>query len=532
VKLISKNNILPLLALLLFLVHINYLWNFTVDDAYISFRYADNLAQGKGLVFNVGEKQEGYSNFLWIILLSIFSWLGIEPVASSKFLCIISGAGIFILTFSLSKAFSKRNSSINYIALFLLATNTSVTTWVASGMETIFYTFLLLLSSYLFLKECKGQGIYLSALCFLLLALTRPEGILFFSLPMLFRVVDLLNPDSQFTRRSFFIYLLIFFLPFGAYLIWKYLYFGTIIPNPFYAKFKSPLPLNYQPANNKLRIAFHYLTQGFLQYNLLVIIPFLGFLLGQESRERRNIFFIGGVILLQLFFIMSVGGDWMPHFRFLVPIYPFIYLLFQAGINAATVQIKNRYFIFCLFLAVTVMCAANFPLSKSEHTEYNMAKEGELKRIREFGGWLKQTFPSHYTVAYEEAGIPMYYSRLKLLDVLGLLDRDIAKIWFSYPVDYWEVNKRVVEYVLSKKTELIIIVSHRYPRGLRDFKSGISYTFYHNAIFRKQYKLIEVKDWFLPHENILWPEGLSLFVYLRDDLKSLYEGIDIKEHSD
>jgi len=525
-KYVSKSNLLFLITISLFLFHTGYLSNFAVDDAYISFRYADNLAQGKGMVFNIGEKEEGYSNFLWIILLAIFSRVGMSVVVSSKILSVIFGVAIFILTLNISRGFKKEKTALNFIALFLLATNTSLIIWVASGMETIFYTFLLLLATYLFLRECEGNGIYGSALCFLLLALTRPEGILFFLIPLFFRVLDLVHPTSPFSRRSFLIYVLIFFLPFSVYLIWKYLYFREIIPNPFYAKFKIALPLIYQPVNNKLRIAFHYLTQGFLQHNLMVTIPFLSFLLGVGNRERRKLFFLGGVILLQLFFVMSVGGDWMPHFRFLIPIFPFIYLLFQEGVNRAIVQVKSRLFISCLFLTVMVMCAANFPPSKFEYNEYLRAREGEIRRIGAFGSWLKQTFPSHYTVAYEEAGIPLYYSQLRLLDVLGLLNRDIAKIWFSCPDNYWEANRRVVEYVLMKKPELIVTVSNRCPRELKDFKSGISYTFYYSVNFQKQYGLIQVKDWYLPHENTFWPEGLSLFVYLRNDLKSLPKGID------
>ena len=40
------------------------------DDAFISFRYARNLLDGHGLVWNPGERVEGYTNFLWTILLA------------------------------------------------------------------------------------------------------------------------------------------------------------------------------------------------------------------------------------------------------------------------------------------------------------------------------------------------------------------------------------------------------------------------------------------------------------------------------
>ena len=55
----------------LFFVHA-YRFSFTMDDAYISLRYAKNLVDGLGLVYNPGEFVEGYSNFSWTMLLAFF----------------------------------------------------------------------------------------------------------------------------------------------------------------------------------------------------------------------------------------------------------------------------------------------------------------------------------------------------------------------------------------------------------------------------------------------------------------------------
>src|SRR3954468_9274361 len=49
------------------------------DDAFISFRYADNLARGNGLVWNLGEYVEGYTNFLWTILIAVGPVLALGP---------------------------------------------------------------------------------------------------------------------------------------------------------------------------------------------------------------------------------------------------------------------------------------------------------------------------------------------------------------------------------------------------------------------------------------------------------------------
>jgi len=50
------------------------------EDAFLSFRYAENLVRGLGLVFNAGERVEGYSNFLWTLWCAAGIALGVDPV--------------------------------------------------------------------------------------------------------------------------------------------------------------------------------------------------------------------------------------------------------------------------------------------------------------------------------------------------------------------------------------------------------------------------------------------------------------------
>jgi hypothetical protein len=70
-----------------------------LDDAYISYRYAQNLAQGNGLVFNRGERVEGYSNFLHVLMMTpAFFVTDREGVYFfSLLLNLILAAGAFLL---------------------------------------------------------------------------------------------------------------------------------------------------------------------------------------------------------------------------------------------------------------------------------------------------------------------------------------------------------------------------------------------------------------------------------------------------
>src|SRR5262245_65923196 len=56
----------------------------TVDDAFISYRYADMLVRGEGLVYNAGERVEGYSNFLWVLIAALAISLGLDPLLVTR----------------------------------------------------------------------------------------------------------------------------------------------------------------------------------------------------------------------------------------------------------------------------------------------------------------------------------------------------------------------------------------------------------------------------------------------------------------
>src|SRR5439155_1016352 len=74
----GASGFVAVLLLALALAHIRYLW-FVCDDAYITFRYASNLAHGLGPVWNAGERVEGYTNSLWMLLAAAVTLCGGKP---------------------------------------------------------------------------------------------------------------------------------------------------------------------------------------------------------------------------------------------------------------------------------------------------------------------------------------------------------------------------------------------------------------------------------------------------------------------
>ena len=77
------------------------LWSYTLDDAFISFRYARNFAEGHGIVFNPGERVEGYTNFLWVVILAVPFLLHVDPVpfahTADVLLCVTATVLVYLI---------------------------------------------------------------------------------------------------------------------------------------------------------------------------------------------------------------------------------------------------------------------------------------------------------------------------------------------------------------------------------------------------------------------------------------------------
>ncbi|MBI3872388.1 MAG: hypothetical protein HY304_04850, partial [candidate division Zixibacteria bacterium] len=126
------------IALGLFAIQARQLW-FTQDDAYISYRYARNALDGQGLVFNTGERVEGYTNFLWVIWLIAAGRLGVGFDLAAKVLGILSAAGMIVLAALLCRrAWEAVSHSPGHWAgaagAILLGVNGSFAYWSISGL--------------------------------------------------------------------------------------------------------------------------------------------------------------------------------------------------------------------------------------------------------------------------------------------------------------------------------------------------------------------------------------------------------------
>ena len=129
-----------LLAVVVFVWQASRFWFYTIDDDFISYRYALHWAQGHGPVYNLGERVEGYTNFLWVAILAGFIKLHADPVLASKIIGLLTGIGTIVFLFNLGQRI--RPGSL-FVALSPLLTALH---WIfavntVNGLETPLHAF-------------------------------------------------------------------------------------------------------------------------------------------------------------------------------------------------------------------------------------------------------------------------------------------------------------------------------------------------------------------------------------------------------
>lgn len=477
-------------------IQIYYFSQFFVDDSYISYRYAKNLASGKGLVFNEGERVEGFTNFSFTILISIAEILKINPLHFARIISIISLILIYFFLYKFSSFFL--NGKIEkLIPVLFLSLSSSFFYWTMAGLETILFSFSILFLSFL---ELKNNSSFLYNFAHILTITTRPEGFVVSGLVLLFRFLKVWK--NIFKIIYPFLIFLIFYLGF------KFFYYGSIFPNTFYAKVLGPKIL--------------YQTIDFFKENPHFLIFFLSIF----YIIRKNLFL---PFLITLFFLIHpfiFGGDIMPFYRFFVHILPFLCLFSFLSLNL----FQKRFFIKYILLIIFLLSSIYFSLFSPEKINAILAK-----RIAEAGiftgKFLKENVNEKSLIAVNAIGTIGYFSELPLIDMLGLCDKNIGKRKVSSRIKSIAITaghgKGDGLYVLKKKPEVILFGNSggsENPVYLSDFEMINEKDFRDNYILKKIVIFCEEKKgkfYFPP----LFKKHYKKFYYLKEiPVESMYYG--------
>ena len=309
----------------------------TCDDAFISLRYARNLVDGLGLVYNAGERVEGYTNLLWTLLLAAGIRAGVDPLAVGSAAGIACYAG---LAWTLARATLRRSREHGLPFLPLAAGSVLVSAdfheWATGGLETSLFGWLAtaaLLHSRAALRS-RAAALGTGALLALLL-LTRPDGLLF----AVAAALGLLAwPPRGVTRaRALRGAATLAALPSAAlacWIAWKLAYYGELLPTAFYSK--SVLRPWYAQGVVYLGL--------YLEKNWFLAAALLGAALARWRRrgtplsdvDRDGLVFAAGALLF-LLYVTHVGGDFM-FARRILPAVPLLLL----AVEGELVQLPLR----------------------------------------------------------------------------------------------------------------------------------------------------------------------------------------------
>lgn len=426
------------------------------DDAYICFRYAENFVGGQGLVFNKGEKVEGYTDFLWIINLSGLISLSMNPLWASKILGICSLFGMLALVPGIYYFLNQTHNKIGLtFTLIFLSADPALSYWSTRGMETTFFSFLLMLSTYLFLRIFEESYFtFFSGISFSLCAMTRPEGILLFGLFFLFGLVLVfLKQHQTLFIVKFLIGFSILYLP---YFLWRYNYYGHLLPNTFYMR----QALTFEDSILKLTKGCEYLKTFWNMYVVaLFCVVLLPIISTKTSRLIRILFFII-VIVVYSVYIVTAGGDYKYYYRFFIPILPFIYLLTSLSLGTLWDWLRKRNKYLTVLPIIIFLIIIGFPLSSHKITlKIKLSDEMKLSKQLVLKDWAEKV---HKTADYEDSiavraiGLVGYYSKVRIIDMYGVTDPYLARQTFKRKWDYIAHNKWDIAYIISKNPKFIL----------------------------------------------------------------------------
>lgn len=462
-----------------------YVWhclavNYTSDDGHIAFQYVRNLVRGEGLVYNPGERVEGYNNFLWIILLAGFSRLlpSIDLLLISKALGILFGALTILLVCRFSWMVRKDSGPFCLLAGAFLAFHSGLAAWSSGGLETTLFAFLLFAGAYAYVFYMRtGRNFLLVPLLFGLAALTRPDAVLLFGVTSVHFIFREWRQTRKLLSRRLVEWGLIFLAIYVPYYIWRYSYYGYPMPNTFYSKVGSGYFQYIRGAR--------YLIDYMKWYGGLVfVLPLLTLLRKQREPWRDYVALLVGVYSIYLIY---VGGDGLAFFRFVAYIAPLIYVLVQEGfadlyqwIRQSRFAPRERVLAATASLLVFIslgftMRQTVFPLLFPKNQQwyephcklYFPGDTGHpyvwfdnyfVDRLAVAARWLEANAPEGAVVASTPAGSIAYHMNHRVIDMLGLNDIHIART-VSPRMGKGRAGheKGDGKYVLSKSPDIILM---------------------------------------------------------------------------
>lgn len=433
-----------LLFFYLFVLQIQAIWSFTIDDMYISLRYAKNWAAGDGLLWNINDAPvEGYSNFSFVALGALSLIMQFNPIFILKTAGLLGLLATCISLFYLTRFWFERSLSLIPCITLLLYKGQII--WAVSGLETSVYEAFICSAVFCAFRaqgynffpkirtEYKNNYFIYAGLLLFGAGLTRPEAPVFM---ILFVLLFVWERPTNWRGVVFFVATLCgTYVP---YFLWRWAYFGFLFPNSVYCKGFS---------ETFSSIDLYYLK--FIWPFVLLAIPAC-----IKAADRRHYFlWLPSLIYLVLLakadpIVAFDNRLFLPVFALLLPLslqgYQYLILLFS----------KPKKPILFIFLSAILLLGLFMPwMSLSDYYYFSKNPvKGSFLRLNVVE-WLNKHAQANDKVVLSDAGLIPYLSDLYFIDSYCLNNLSMA----HYP------NKKRYEQfcyqILLEKPEIIILTS-------------------------------------------------------------------------
>ena len=495
-KLASGYRAAPVLLLLAGVFFIAESWQARppIDDAFISYRYARNLVEGHGLVFNIGEFVEGYTNLLWTLLVAAGISLGFGAVEFGHVLGFASGLAALCATSLYARTGLKGERGwVGDLAALTLWSSTGFAYWSLSGLETPLVVAAILVALVAHARDRMGMA----TLAAMIATATRPDAGLVAVVIYGFSLASHYREGWSAWRWP---------VAFAGFLtaltLFRIAYYGDPLPNTFYAKVGG-VPSLYA------KIYFH---RFFFDGAIWLLAPALFAAMGRREFRPGLVY-----VLLVCLYVFRLGGDAFPYYRFLISVQACLCVLAVRGAEnayrwnpfagiaiGASIPIALIWNIFdevplplalafagvmffwsaaiylerpalrqrallgvgaaLLFYAVAVgpsEMQARFEAAKrsralATQNSNNRYSEGHAIRRAKI---IAMDVPPPELVATSSVGAFGFYSRFRLLDIVGIIDPEIARSEPDHVEGVFLIpghQRSNVEYVLSRKPDYIL----------------------------------------------------------------------------
>lgn len=404
-----------------------------VDDAMVSMRYAQHLAHGFGLVWNIGQKPvEGFTNPAWMLLMAVFHLFPI-PAAKVSLAVMIASALILLanilVVYRLCASLHPAASLSPLLAAGITALYFPLIFWSLRGMEVGLLVLLIDAAAWIAVRregairarDAAALGLLLS-----LAVLTRLDALI-----QVFLILGFLAVTSI-DRRRLLLPLLFVLLATVGILVFQRLYFGDLLPNTYYQKMAGT------DLWERLRNGLLMFTQHAMWDAALPAAFSFACLIFYKDFRRSGTLLLAALFVAQSAYSVWVGGDYAePELdaanRFITQGMPALIILFSLALdrvlNDPPLRLRARpgaQAVFELALSLIVLAVmTGRPWLAWRHDNAPLL-QADIRRTREGLFLAKYTTPEAVIAVHAAGQIP-YYSGRTTIDLLGLNDPVIAR---------------------------------------------------------------------------------------------------------